>query len=117
MQCGSNHLTNLLNTLIEDTQLNDDKQSSLKSTTASSSSTISSQLAGGRLDPHVSHLLIFAKYIVYLPFFIIFIIRQQTLIQCEEYQLGPEFRLLNNLGTDNVQPFAVRVSPDVVSNQ
>ena len=121
--CGSNHLTNLLNTLIEDAQLNDDKQSSLgrlarrreKSTTASSSSTISSQLAGGKLDPHVSHLLIFAKYIVYLPFFIIFIIRQQTLIQCEEYQLGPEFRLLNNLGTDNVQPFAVRVSPDVVS--
>jgi len=69
--CGSNHLTNLLNTLIEDTQANDDKQSSLgrlarrreKSTAASSSSTISSQLAG--LDPHVSHLLIFAKYVYF----------------------------------------------------
>ena len=74
--CGSNHLTNLLNTLIEDTQPNDDKESSIgrssrrreKSSTASSSSTISSQLAGGRLDPHVSHLLIFVKYIVYFLF-------------------------------------------------
>jgi len=62
--CGSNHLTNLLNTLIEDTQPNDDKESSngrssrrsQKSSTASSSSTISSQLARGNLDPHVSHL-------------------------------------------------------------
>ena len=79
--CGSNHLNKLLNTLIDDTQPNDDKESSIgrssrrsqKSSTASSSSTISSQLARGNLDPHVSHLLIFAKFIVYLPFLIVFI--------------------------------------------
>ena len=66
--CGSNHLNKLLNSLLEDTQPNDDKESSLgrssrrreKSNTASSSSTIFSQLAEGQLDAHVSHLLIFA---------------------------------------------------------
>ena len=62
-----------------------------RSTTTFTSSVISSQLASGQLDPH-------------------------TLVACEEYDFGAEFRhVKNNLTEKSVQPFLIRVSPDAVS--
>ncbi|KAL7546967.1 hypothetical protein ACHAWF_010290 [Thalassiosira exigua] len=60
-----------------------------RSTNASNSSCIASQLANGQLDPH-------------------------TLISCEEYELGPEYRFVKETSVmaESVQPFMVRVNPD-----
>jgi len=51
-------------------------------------SSIIEQLAAGGLDPH-------------------------TQITCEDYEHGPSSRFRKDLEADTVQPFAVRVSPDV----
>ena len=51
-------------------------------------SSIIEQLAAGGLDPH-------------------------TQIACEDYEHGPSSRFRKDLDADTVQPFAVRVSPDV----
>ncbi|KAL7466945.1 hypothetical protein ACHAXS_012733 [Conticribra weissflogii] len=59
-----------------------------RSSSSTRMSNVVSQLADGRLNPH-------------------------TLINCEDYSWGPEFRFLKNIQTESVQPFSVRVSPDV----
>jgi len=59
-----------------------------RSSSSTRMSNVVSQLADGRLNPH-------------------------TLITCEDYSWGPEFRFLKNIQTESVQPFSVRVSPDV----
>jgi hypothetical protein len=49
---------------------------------------VTSQLADGQLDPH-------------------------TLITCDDYEMGPEYRFTKDPQTESVQPFSVRVNPDV----
>ena len=100
--CGSKHMFKLLNTITnkssQPTKIDDKSPSgrsarrSERSTTTYTSSVISSQLASGQLDPH-------------------------TLVACEEYDFGAEFRhvVKNNLTEKSVQPFLIRVSPDAVS--
>ena len=52
-------------------------------------STVLTKLADGTLSPH-------------------------TLICCDEYTMGPEFRFKKDVLTDDVQPFSIRVSPDAL---
>jgi proteasome lid subunit RPN8/RPN11 len=52
-------------------------------------STVLAKLADGTLSPH-------------------------TLISCDEYTMGPEYRFKKDLLKENVQPFSIRVSPDAL---
>ena len=98
--CGSKHMFKLLSTIINKSSqpTNKDEKSpversarrSERSATTYTSSVISSQLASGQLDPH-------------------------TLVACDEYDFGAEFRHVKNMHTEkSVQPFLIRVSPDAV---
>ena len=98
--CGSKHMFKLLSTIMNKSSQpkNNDEKSpversarrSERSATTYTSSVISSQLASGQLDPH-------------------------TLVACDEYDFGAEFRHVKNNQTEkSVQPFLIRVSPDAV---
>jgi len=86
--CGSTHLSNMAN--FKSCTLRNDRKSygrarRRESSASSYSASVTMQLASGKLDPH-------------------------TLVSCEEYKLGPEFRF--TVQPVLVQPFLVRINPD-----
>jgi proteasome lid subunit RPN8/RPN11 len=88
--CGSNHLFSILNTIQKHSPSNAAISigKTRRSDRSAYSSSVTSQLADGQLDPH-------------------------TLIICDDYELGPEYRFMKDPQTESVQPFSVRVNPDV----
>jgi proteasome lid subunit RPN8/RPN11 len=87
--CGSNHLFSILSTIQKHPTSNAAISGKTRRSERSAySSSVTSQLADGQLDPH-------------------------TLITCDDYEMGPEYRFTKDPQTESVQPFSVRVNPDV----
>ncbi|KAL7519948.1 hypothetical protein ACHAWX_004702 [Stephanocyclus meneghinianus] len=90
--CGANHehaspKFNKRSSSISDNMNTGRMRRSERSCTSARMASVINQLASGTLSPH-------------------------TLIACEDYAHGPEFRFSKTIATEDVQPFLVRVSPD-----
>jgi proteasome lid subunit RPN8/RPN11 len=90
--CGANHeaavqLKRRNSSSISDSTNGARARRSERSGTSTRMTSVLNQLASGTLSPH-------------------------TLISCEEYVHGPEYRFQDSLPLEDVQPFSVRVSPD-----
>ena len=90
--CGANHVAMKESSKKSSITKNDGSfvgrmRRSERSSSSTRMSNVVAQLADGRLNPH-------------------------TLIACEDYSWGPEFRFVKDAQTENVQPYSVRVSPD-----